>query len=69
MHSASHRGHVHCLRLLLEQGGDPEAREEQHRDFGFNLRIEDLALENRVAEIEQLVESFRSDEKLVKMEL
>jgi hypothetical protein len=41
MHAAAKNNHHEVLKLLLEKGGDKDI-EAAHRDFGRNLKVEDV---------------------------
>ena len=49
-HAAAKRGNVSVLEILLEAGADKNLK-ATHRDFGRNLRVEDVSTDTNVLKL------------------
>ena len=50
MHAASKKGHKEIVELLLKAGGDKHLK-AKHREFGQNLEVEDVTLDQGVIHV------------------
>lgn len=50
MHAAAKKNSYDILKILLENGGDKNL-EAVHRDFGRNLKVEDVTVDERLLEL------------------
>ena len=57
MHAASKNGHNDIVEFLLEKGGNPDLLAE-HREYGFDLKVADVA--KNQPEVETMIEKFKN---------
>ena len=50
MHAAAKNGHYECLKVLMDHGGNKHL-EAMHREFGRNLKVEDVTADDKILQL------------------